>query len=123
MAKSSAKEKLDTNCPACVVQFHRSIRLLTLPLTDLAGAEHRRAYHTLACVLRDEVLRTPGDVKHHIYYLTTSRGAQLPVAGGKYGTTRVHGAFFLKKRVSADGESHNLHFSSERGRKRHGETL
>ena len=60
MAKSSAKEKFDTNCPACVVQFHRSIRLLTLPLTDLAGAEHRRDYRTLACVLRNEVLRTPG---------------------------------------------------------------
>ena len=60
MAKSSAKEKFDTNCPACAVQFHRSIRLLTLPLTDLAGTEHRRAYRTLVCVLRNEVLRTPG---------------------------------------------------------------
>ena len=60
MAKSSAKEKSYTNCPTCVVQFHRLIRLVMLPLTDLAGAEHRRAYRTLACVLRNEVLRTPG---------------------------------------------------------------
>lgn len=73
-----------------------------LTLTDLAEGGAPEGLPHLSLCVEERSTEDPGDVNHHIYYLTTSRGAHLPVAGGKCSTTIVHGAFFLKKRVSAE---------------------
>ena len=105
MAKSSAKEKSYINCPR--------LRSAISPIDPSRNAYAYRSRrggapeglpHLSLCI-EEQSTEDPGDVKHHIYYLTTSRGAHLPVAGGKCSTTIVHRPSLLKKNEARQKDS------------------
>lgn len=76
-----------------------------LTLTDLAEGGVPEGLPHLSLCIEERSTEDPGDVKHHIYYLTTSRGAHLPVTGGKCSTTIVHRPSLLKKNEARQKDS------------------